>query len=91
MRVKVLAAAVAALSGCATPETVFVDRPVEHRTEVSRPCLAPGDIPAAREYATDRLAPGSADGDVILALLEEITERSADQDVLTALLRGCTQ
>lgn len=75
------------LVGCT--RTVYVDRPVEHRVEVSRPCLRPGDVPAPRQYAMTRLAKGASDGDIILAMREEIAERTDDQALLRGLLTSC--
>lgn len=75
------------LSGCT--RTVYVDRPVEHRVEVPRPCLEPDDIPRQPAYALQALRPPVADGQVVLAMREEIAQRSDYQSVLVELLRGC--
>lgn len=80
---------VAALTGCT--RTVYVDRPVEHRVEVARPCLQAEDIPRVPGYALEALRPPVTDGEVILAMREEIAQRSDYQAVLVELLRGCVE
>lgn len=90
LRRKVLALAVmVAISGCT--RTVYVDRPVEHRVEVSRPCLESSDIPAQPDYAMSLLQPGVSDGDIVLAMRQEIAERADYTGVLVGLLRGCVR
>lgn len=85
---KVLALAVlVALSGCT--RTVYVDRPVEHRVEVARPCLQADDIPRAPAYALQALRPPVTDGEVVLAMREEIAQREALLQVFTQLLSAC--
>jgi hypothetical protein len=76
------------LTGCT--RTVYVDRPVEHRVEVARPCLQADDIPRAPGYALEALRPPVTDGEVVLAMREEIAQRSDYQAVLVELLRGCS-
>lgn len=76
------------LTGCT--RTVYVDRPVEHRVEVPRPCLHADDIPRAPGYALGALRPPVTDGEVILAMREEIAQRTDYQAVLVELLRGCS-
>lgn len=88
MRYCILAALVL-LTGCT--RTVYVDRPVEHRVEVARPCLQADDIPRAPGYALEALRPPVTDGEVILAMREEIAQRSDYQAVLVELLRGCVE
>lgn len=75
------------ISGCT--RTVYVDRPIEHRVEVSRPCLQVADVPAPPRYAMARLEPGVSDGQIVLALREEIAERADYQRVLQEVLQGC--
>lgn len=75
------------LSGCT--RTVYVDRPVEHRVEVARPCLQSDDIPRAPAYALEALRPPVTDGEVILAMREEIAQRKAYAQVLSQLLSSC--
>lgn len=75
------------LTGCT--RTVYVDRPVEHRVEVSRPCLESSDIPKRPEYAMSLLHPGASDGDIVLAMRQEIAERADYTGVLVGLLGGC--
>lgn len=77
----------AIVAGCT--RTVYVDRPVEHRVEVSRPCLEPGDIPGPQLYAMSRLAKGASDGEIILAMREEIAERTDTEALLRGLLTSC--
>jgi len=77
------------LTGCT--RTVYVDRPVEHRVEVSRPCLESSDIPRPPEYAMGLLQPGVSDGDIVLAMRQEIAERADYTGVLLGLLRGCVR
>ncbi len=79
----------ALLTGCT--RTVYVDRPVEHRVEVSRPCLESSDIPRPPEYAMSLLQPGVSDGDIVLAMRQEIAERADYTGVLVGLLRGCVR
>lgn len=77
------------LAGCT--RTVYVDKVVEHRVEVSRPCLEVGDVPGPQAYAMARLEPGVSDGDIVFALRQEIAERVDVEEILRGLLRGCTQ
>lgn len=79
---------VLALTGCT--RTVYVDRPVEHRVEVARPCLQADDIPRAPGHALEALRPPVTDGEIILAMREEIAQRTDYQAVLVELLRGCS-
>jgi len=76
------------LSGCT--RTVYVDRAVEHRVEVSRPCLEPSDIPRPPAYAMSQLQRGVSDGGIVLAMRQEIAERADYGSVLVELLRGCS-
>lgn len=90
MRRKVLALAViVALSGCT--RTVYVDRPVEHRVEVARPCLQPDDIPRAPVYALEALRPPVTDGEVVLAMREEIAQREGYTAALIEVISGCAR
>ena len=77
------------LTGCT--RTIYVDRPVEHRVEVSRPCLNTSDIPPAPAYAMSQLQPGVSDGGIVLAMRQEIAERSDYTGVVVELLRGCVR
>ena len=77
------------LSGCT--RTVYVDRPVEHRVEVSRPCLDTSDIPRPPSYAMGQLHTGVSDGGIVLAMRQEIAERSDYTGVVVELLRGCVR
>jgi len=77
------------LTGCT--RTLYVDRPVEHRVEVSRPCLESSDIPAQPAYAMSLLQPGVSDGDIVLAMRQEIAERTDYMGVLAGLLMGCVR
>lgn len=78
---------VLALTGCT--RTVYVDRPVEHRVEVSRPCLQADDIPRAPVYALEALRPPVADGQVVLAMREEIAQREGYTAALMEAIRAC--
>lgn len=77
------------LTGCT--RTVYLDRPIEHRVEVSRPCLESSDIPRPPEYAMSLLQPGVSDGDIVLAMRQEIAERADYTGVLLGLLGGCVR
>jgi|GEM_PF-3311506 len=77
------------LTGCT--RTLYVDRPIEHRVEVSRPCLESSDIPAQPAYALAQLQQGVSDGDIVLAMRQEIAERTDYTGVLVGLLGACTQ
>jgi len=77
------------LTGCT--RTLYVDRPVEHRVEVSRPCLESSDIPAQPAYAMSTLQQGVSDGDIVLAMRQEIAERTDYTGVLVGLLGGCVR
>ena len=83
----ILALLMTLLVGCT--RTVYVDRPIAHRVEVSRPCLQPGDVPGAQQYAMSRLAKGASDGEIILAMREEIAERTDTEALLRGLLTSC--
>jgi hypothetical protein len=76
------------LTGCT--RTVYVDRPIEHRVEVSRPCLESRDIPRPPAYAISQLQPGVSDGGIVLAMRQEIAERADYTGVVVELLRGCS-
>lgn len=75
------------LTGCT--RTVYVDRPVEHRVEVPRPCLEPDDIPRQPAYALQALRPPVADGQVVLAMREEIAQREDYTAALLETIRVC--
>jgi hypothetical protein len=77
------------LTGCT--RTLYVDRPVEHRVEVSRPCLESSDIPRPPAYAMSQLSPGVSDGGIVLAMRQEIAERADYPGVLQGLLGGCVR
>ena len=77
------------VSGCT--RTVYVDRPVEVKVEVYKPCLKQEDIPKQPIYALSLLQPTSTDGEVILALRREVEERKNIISVLLGLLDYCTK
>lgn len=77
------------LVGCT--KTAYIEKPVEHRIEVARPCVTAADIPPPPRYALARLQQGVSDGQIIFAMREEIAERTDYQEVLTELLRGCSR
>lgn len=76
-------------AGCT--RTIYVDKPVESRVEVARPCIEADDIPRPPRYAMSRLEPGVSDGKIILSMREEIAERTDFQRILTGILQGCTK
>ena len=77
------------LTGCT--RTVYVDKPIEHLMEVSRPCLELSDIPRPPTYAMGQLHPGVSDGAIVLAMRQEIAERVDYTGVVVGLLRGCVR
>lgn len=89
MRILCVLLIAVSIGGCT--RTVYVDRPVEHRVEVSRPCLESSDIPKPPDYAMSLLQPGVSDGDIVLAMRQEIAERADYTGVLVGLLRGCVR
>lgn len=77
------------LSGCT--RTVYIDRPVETKIEVPMPCLQLDDFPPVPVYALSLLRSEDSDGEVILAMKQEIEERKNFIDILTEMLKSCTQ
>jgi hypothetical protein len=77
------------LSGCT--RTVYIDRPIETKIEVYKPCLQIDDFPPVPVYALSLLQPEDSDGEVILAMKQEIEERKNFIDILTEILRSCTE
>jgi hypothetical protein len=77
------------LFGCT--RTVYIDRPVEVKVEVYKPCIQTSDIPANPTYALSLLNSRDSDGEVILAMKQEIEERKNFIDILTEILRSCTE
>jgi hypothetical protein len=77
------------LSGCT--RTVYIDRPIETKIEVYKPCIEAGDIPANPLYALSQLNSSDSDGEVILAMRQEIEQRKKFIDILTEMLKSCTQ
>jgi hypothetical protein len=86
---KLLIVLLLVVSGCA--RTVYVDRPVEVKVEVYKPCLEQKDIPKEPIYALSLLQSTSTDGEVILALRREVEERKNVISVLLGLLDYCTK
>jgi hypothetical protein len=81
----VLLSACALLTGCGTapPATQTVEVPVYV------PCVREKDIPAAPTYEFDRLQPGAADGEKILALARDWPRGRAYESRLRAVIEGC--
>lgn len=77
------------LSGCT--RTVYMDRPIETKIEIYKPCLQLNDIPPNPIYALSLLQPEDSDGEVILAMKQEIEQRKKFIDILTEMLKSCTQ
>jgi hypothetical protein len=75
----------ALLVGCASapPATQTVEVPVFML------CLKEADVPAAPLYEFDRLQPGAADGEKILALARDWPRGRAYESRLRATIEGC--
>jgi hypothetical protein len=75
----------ALLVGCGTapPATQTVEVPV--RVE----CVKEKDVPAAPIYEFDRLQPGAADGEKVLALARDWPRGRAYESQLRAAIEGC--
>jgi hypothetical protein len=73
------------LSGCASapPTTQTVEIPVYVA------CLKEVDVPAAPTFEFDRLQPGAADGEKILALARDWPRGRAYEAQLRAAIEGC--
>jgi hypothetical protein len=75
----------ALLAGCGTapPATQIVEVPV------NVPCVKEADVPAAPLYEFDRLQPGAADGEKILALARDWPRGRKYESQLRAAIEGC--
>ena len=75
----------ALLTGCANapPATQTVEIPVY------TPCLKEADVPAAPLYEFDRLQPGAADGEKVLALARDWPRGRKYESLLRAAIEGC--
>lgn len=58
MKRLIISAALVALSGCATPQVVYRDRPVEVKVPVAQPCVVgvrpAAPVPLNKQYSADQ-------------------------------------
>jgi hypothetical protein len=75
----------ALLTGCASapPAMQTVEVPVYV------PCVKDADIPATPVYEFDRLQPGAADGEKVLALARDWPRGRAYEALLRVAIEGC--
>lgn len=82
---KYFIAVAALLVGCGTapPATQTVEVPVYV------PCLKEANVPAAPMFEFDRLQPGAADGEKVLALARDWPRGRKYESLLRAAIEGC--